>query len=132
MKVVLDTNVLVSGIFSKGVPSRIVRAWLNNDFTVFASTEILDEYLRVIERLKQSKTPQLDHDWPAVLQELCHVLQVSRFPRPLCRDPSDDKFLACALTAKANLLVSGDADLRVLDTQFPFRIVSPRNFLDHL
>ncbi len=132
MRVVLDTNVLVSGIFSRGVPSRIVQSWLNNRFTVFATTTILDEYLRVIEHLKQSKSPQLDHDWPTVLQELCHLIQVTHIPKSLCRDPSDDKFLACALSANANHLISGDADLRVLDTQFPFRIVSPRTFIELL
>ena len=119
MRIVLDTNVLVSGIFSRGIPSRIVLAWLSNRFSVFATPSILDEYL----------SPALDHDWPVVFQELCHVITEVHFSRALCRDPADIKFLACALSANANYIVSGDADLLILDTQFPFRIVSPRHFL---
>ena len=129
MRIVLDTNVLVSGIFSRGIPSSIVLAWLANRFSVFATPSILDEYLRVVDRLKQSKSPALDHDWPVVFQELCHVITEVHFSRALCRDPADIKFLACALSANANYIVSGDADLLVLDTQFPFRIVTPRHFL---
>ncbi len=51
MRVVLDTNVLASGIFFGGIPSKIVQSWLDGRFTVYATPLILLEYLRVIDDL---------------------------------------------------------------------------------
>ncbi|MBF0478325.1 MAG: PIN domain-containing protein [Candidatus Omnitrophica bacterium] len=56
MNVVLDTNVLISGLFFNGTPSRILKAWHSGQFTLFATTEILDEYERVIQELAQNKS----------------------------------------------------------------------------
>ena len=51
MNVVIDTNVLVSGLFFTGAPSRILKAWQSQQFVLFGSTEILNEYARVIREL---------------------------------------------------------------------------------
>ncbi len=51
-------------------------------------------------------------------------------PEPLCRDPDDDKFVACAVAAEAQFLVSGDQDLLALSGVMGVTILSPRTFLD--
>lgn len=51
-------------------------------------------------------------------------------PEPLCRDPDDDKFVACAVAAEAQFLVSGDQDLLALSDVMGVTILSPRTFLD--
>ncbi len=51
-------------------------------------------------------------------------------PEPLCRDPDDDRFVACAVAAEAQFLVSGDQDLPALSDVMGVTILSPRTFLD--
>jgi putative PIN family toxin of toxin-antitoxin system len=59
MKVILDTNVLVSGIFFKGPPYRILQIWKNDQIKIVISHEILEEYRRVIKDLSV-QFPQID------------------------------------------------------------------------
>lgn len=101
MKVVLDTNVLVSGIFFGGVPGKLLDAW----------TEFLTK------------------SWIAAIAEHAHhVLDPAACPR-ICRDPHDDKFLYCSMSVKADYLVTGDKDLQVLKDVYSFKIISPKAFL---
>ena len=130
MKVVLDTNVLVSGIFFEASPAaRMIDLWLKGGLQAYATPQILEEYRRVIERFSLLWEPVLEHDWPSLLPKLCSVLPDEENPRRISRDPTDDKFLFCALHARAEYLVSGDRDLTTLSEEFPFKIVSPGEFL---
>ena len=132
MSVVVDTNVLVSGVFFRGAPFKLVQSWLDHRFEVFVTAPILEEYLRLIEEMGLIKASQFQYDWSVVLPETCYLIDTPASAGRLCRDPDDDKFLLCALHAHADYLVSGDADLRILNAQFPFSILSPRSFLSVL
>lgn len=100
MKVILDTNVFISGIFFGGLPLKILQAWRNRKINMAISPEILAEYIRVGELLNR-KYPDIDLtpfiSLVAVHSEICN-------PRPLktqiCTDPDDDKFLACAYVVR--------------------------------
>lgn len=110
MKVILDTNVLVSGLFFSGTPSRILKAWDSGQFTLFASLEILDEYERVIHELSPKK-PTFDADKAITfIRKKVRMVKPTPLPHQICDDPDDDKFIACALTAKA-IIVTGDKAL---------------------
>jgi len=128
VKIVLDTNVLVSGIFYRGIPGKILEAWIEGRLTVSATPLILVEYRRAIEDLG-SKDPALAARWRESLFGGCQILPDEGNPPRICRDPTDDKFLSCARRAKAECLVTGDKDLKVLEGKFPFQILSPREFL---
>ncbi|MBF0571971.1 MAG: putative toxin-antitoxin system toxin component, PIN family [Candidatus Omnitrophica bacterium] len=111
MNIVLDTNVFVSGLFFKGgAPHRILRAWQSEQFILYASAEILNEYERVIRELVHVR-PTVDPD-KAIFLIHKNVQLVKSFilPRQVCDDPDDDKFISCALTIKASI-VSGDKAL---------------------
>lgn len=132
LKVVIDTNVFVSGLFFNGPPFRILRAWQNGQFRMAVSEEIIDEYKRVIESLTQ-KLGDIDLD--AVLERLvidAEMVAGYSFELPVCEDPDDDKFLACAMLSKSQYLVSGDKHLLKLGTFLETAIVTPRHFLDNL
>lgn len=133
MRIVLDTNVLVSGVFFGGIPSRILDEWAMERFTVYASPSIMDEYLRVIERMRSTQAQEAiaDH-WTAMLPKVCHMIPDQRLPRAVSRDPSDDKFIACAMAANAGCLVTGDLDLKTVPQELDFKIVSPHEFLNIL
>jgi len=132
MKVVLDTNVLVSGIFFVGVPGKILDAWTEGKFELFLTPGIFDEYRQTLKAIGGKEAAYLVSAWIQALGEQTHhVLDPKNYPR-ICRDPHDDKFLYCAGSVKADYLVTGDKDLKVLEGSYDFKIVSPRAFLNVL
>lgn len=126
MKIVLDTNVLISGIFWKGLPYKILDMWAHDHVHVFASRKILEEYSEVLNRIDQSRT--LAKKWQLFIVENITLVEVKEAIQ-LSRDPHDDKFINCALAANASYIVSGDKDLLVLKKVSKIKIVTPAEFL---
>ena len=128
MRVVLDTNVLMSGIFFAGPPARILAAWAEGQLDLLASVDILSEYRRVGSRLRK-KYPSVDVD-PA----LDLVIRESRIVEPVpidadaCSDEDDLKFLACALAGNADCVVSGDRALLRSSHYEGIEVITPREF----
>jgi putative PIN family toxin of toxin-antitoxin system len=94
VKVVLDTNVFISGIFFTGPPYDILSAWRDGDVKIVVSAEILDEYQRVGSALTE-QFPDTDIgpilELVTVEAELVHAPRLSE---PVCKDPDDEKFIA--------------------------------------
>ena len=132
MIVVLDTNVVVSGIFFHGPPTTILEAWFEGRFEVCATPKILEAYLRVPEEVGALKSPRFEHPWEEILAEKCRLIPDTGSGVVLPRDPSDAKFLDCAIRSGAQYLVSGDLDLRSFKGALGFKILSPRQFLRFL
>lgn len=129
MKLVLDTNVLISGIFWTGQPNQILIAWKSNRFKLVISPEILEEYRRVGEELSR-KYNQIDINPIIDLILLSSEIVIPpKLRLSICRDPDDDKFITCALAAKAAVIVTGDKDLLVLNGYRKLDILKPRNFI---
>ena len=129
MKVVLDTNVFISGVFFSGPPHRILRAWREGRLRIVYSTAILEEYRRVFEEFGR-RLPKAHPE--AILQFLGvygELIQPGEATMGVCRDPDDEKFIDCFLAAKADWLVSGDRDLLELEDR-RVRVLSPRAFCD--
>jgi putative PIN family toxin of toxin-antitoxin system len=100
VKIVLDTNVFVSGFFFGGHPNQILRARRQGQIELLISPEILEEYRSVAEILTKEHPgivlkPLLDF-----IASNAEIIQPSPLPMPVCEDPDDDKFLACALSGK--------------------------------
>ena len=132
MKVVVDTNVFVSGVFFGGTPGRVLEAWRDGRVEVVLSREIVEEYVRVGERLV-NRFPDVDLNPALELLTVSATLVTSpSLPERASRDPDDDKFLACALAAGADCVVSGDRDLLDLSAYEGIVVLSPRDFLDQL
>ncbi len=129
MIVVLDTNILVSGFFFHGPPADIVEAWFEGRFEVYATPKILEEYIRVLEEIRTLKVPRFEYHWEEILLERCHLIPDTERGIRLPRDPSDAKFIDCAIRSNARYLVSGDTDLKSFRGDQEFEIVSPRQFL---
>jgi uncharacterized protein len=132
MNIVLDTNVLVSGIFFRGPSPRIVQAWFRGRFNVYATPQIMEEYLRVIDEFSHKRQPHFEHDWDVVLFDKCHMISDPKKSCGICRDPADDPFIDCALQTDAQYLISGDLDLTSIEIDLGFAIVKPRQFLNIL
>jgi putative PIN family toxin of toxin-antitoxin system len=130
VKVVIDTNVLMSGIFFGGTPGRIVDAVKLGEITLAASPSILDEYRRVGEDLESNYGELGAPSMLTFLAARAEVVDAPDLATPASRDPDDDKFLACALAASASVIVSGDRDLQTLESWQGIDILSPRAFAD--
>lgn len=130
MKAILDTNVLISGIFFSGVPSEILSAWRDEKIELIISPEILEEYRRVGEEMEK-KFPGIE---VAPFLELVAIEATMVEAKPLseavCTDPDDDKFLACALASKAKVICSGDKALLKTSGYCGVEVLTPRNFAD--
>lgn len=132
MKVVIDTNVFVSGVFFGGPPGEVLAAWRDKRIELVVSREIIEEYVKVGKRLSE-RFPGVDIE-PALRLVAAFATSVSAasLPEPVCADRDDDKFLACAVAAGAECVVSGD---RALLATSPYRnvaVIRPRDFMDNV
>jgi len=129
MKVVLDTNVLVSGIFFSGPPAGILRAWSQGKFQLVVSPEILDEYKRVSAELAV-KFPDIDIgrilDLIVVHSEVCSP---AALPHRVCEDSHDDKYFAAAIDTRTKIIVSGDKHLLRESGYQSVSVLTPRQFV---
>ena len=130
MKVVVDTNVLVSGVFFGGMPSRILEAWRDKRIDVVVSPDILEEYRRVGEHLETQFTDVTLAPFLALLVMNAEIIEPPDLPEQVSRDSDDDKFIACALTAGVKYLISGDRHLLDLEEHDGVSIVTVREFLE--
>jgi len=130
MKIVLDTNVFISGIFFSGPPALILNAWKDEKLKIVLSRDILDEYQRVAESLSE-KYPSID-----ILPIIDLVTVQSRFADTqgftlsVCDDPDDDKFIECAMAGDVQVIVSGDKHLLKADGFKGIEVCKPREFMD--
>ena len=131
MRVVLDTNTLISALLFHGTASRLVALWQSGRFTLLVSRAILEEYLRVLAYPKFRLT---DQDIRGLVEEevLPYVVTVRVRLRlsVVRRDPEDNKFLECAVAGRAEYLVTGDQDLRELDSYRGVTILTVGEFLE--
>jgi putative PIN family toxin of toxin-antitoxin system len=130
VRVILDTNVFVSGVFFGGPPGRILAAWRDGRVQPVLSAEILEEYRRVGQILG-GRYPGVDLEpFLALLAVHADFVDTPALPEPVSSDPDDDKFLACAVAAGVTMIVSGDKDLVEHSGWRGVHILRPRRFVD--
>lgn len=139
-RVVLDTNVVVSALlFVRGATARIRHAWQAGLLLPLASTATVQELMRVLAYPKFKLSAEDQHELLADYLPYAEVVTVPEPPPrvPACRDPHDLPFLHLAVAGKAEMLISGDADLLALAVagtrpKLRFRILSVQSLLDSL
>ncbi len=131
MRVVLDTNIVVSGAFFGGAPRGVLDAWGEGRFELMISPSIVDEYARIMERIGASH-PGVEYQ--AVLTTILGhgTLVPNRLSAdPVTVDPDDDMFMLCAEGTDA-IVVSGDKHLLDVSGWRGVEVVQPRTFLERL
>lgn len=112
IRVVLDTNVLISSILFKGELAGIVELWKSGKIVPVVSKETFDEFRAVLEYPKFRLTKV---EIKSIIEEdvlpFFEVVETVGEVKRVCKDPDDDKFIACALSAPADFVISGDKDL---------------------
>lgn len=131
MRVVLDTNVLLSGFaFPKSLPGRILAQWRQGSLDLVLSNFILDELRRVLPRLSNRhglSDNEID-DLVDILSLKVELVEPVKLDKKVCRDP-DDALVLGTLVAALNIdqdicLVTGDKDLLELSENFPIMRVN--------
>jgi len=132
MKVVLDTNVFISGIHWSGSSKKILNAWFNHKFILISSFTIIKELRRILVDFKK--------DWPddkinqlqeLIFQEAEVVIPTKQF-FAVKEDPCDNKFIEAAIEGNAKYIVSQDKHLLKLQTYQDIKILNPEEFLSFL
>lgn len=132
---VLDTNVALSALIRPGgVAGRLRLAWQKRLFMPLVSRDTAAELIRVLAYPKFKLTPDQQHDLLADYLPWTEAFRISDPPprTPPCRDPHDLPFLQLALAAKADALVTGDADLHVLAPLRGLAILTPAQAIERL
>ena len=125
-RVLLATNVLVSGILFSGKPRDLLRDALRGDLRLVTSEHLLEELDQVLST-KFGFTPIAAHEVRSELGAISDVVEPSDVPR-ICRDPDDEEVLAAAVMGNAEAIVTGDEDLLALRSHDAIVIVRVADF----
>jgi putative PIN family toxin of toxin-antitoxin system len=129
-RIVVDTNALISRLLlPSSVPARAVRKAVDNGI-LLVSESTMNELADALARQKFDRYITLEdrQDFLRLLGRPAELVPVV-YPVHDCRDPKDDKFLEVALNGKADLILTGDADLLALNPWREIAIVSPAEYL---
>ena len=134
-KIVLDTNVLVSALINPhGKPAQIINYVFENKIRLFTSPSIMEELERVLSYPKLMKRHGLNSE--ELKEFICDLLSImslieeEKIIEVIMEDPSDNKYLSCAIDAKVDFIISGDIHLLNLGEYEGIRIVTPAQFLE--
>jgi hypothetical protein len=130
MRVVLDTNILISALLFGGIPDRIIELIRAKRIDCYLSPFILHEFENILRN-------KFEFSSIAAQEASCNIESLSRIIRPLkkitiiTRKDSDNRILECALAAKAHVLITGNMkDIRSLVSFHKIKILTPREFID--
>ena len=133
---VVDTNILVSALLWRGTPGRVVELAGELEVQLFTSRILLDELNATLHKKRLIKsvlaTGRSAEQMLLDYQRLATVVTARQLEKPVSRDADDDAVLACALAARADLIVTGDDDLLVFKTFNGIPIVTARYAVERL
>lgn len=136
MRIVADTNTVVSGLLWQGAPRRLMDLGRSQKITLITSPALLAEFADVIGRKKFAARIQraglsargLVEDYAGI----AHVVEPAPLTQPVSRDPDDDQVLACTIAAQADAIVSGDQDLLTLGSYQGVPILTAARALERI
>jgi len=130
VRVILDTNIFISGIFFSGPPARILEAWRDGKIQIVVSEAILEEYRTVGMRLAANFKGMDIDPFLRLVSLTGRLYRAPAMPSQVCDDPDDDKFIACALASGSKLIVTGDKSLLKVSSYRGIKILNAREFID--
>ena len=129
-KIVLDTNILISALLFNGELSKIVDLWKKGEITPVLSKETFDEMKHVLEYPKLSLT---ENEIKMIIEEevlpFFEIVELTDKVSGICKDPDDNKFISCALSAKADFIITGDKEFYSLEKFKSVKIINASEFL---
>ena len=127
IRVLPDTNILISSVFWRGNPYEVVKRGILGEYQLVISAEILDEVANKLRNKFQFPEESIQ-ELIDILMTYCHIVEVtSKFD--VVRDKKDNKIIECAFDGKVDYIVTGDPDLLVLKEFRGIKIVTAKDFL---
>lgn len=131
-RVVIDTSVLISALLFGGDPGELIALWKERHIQPLSSKEIMEEYLRVLAYPKFGLTEEeIEYLFSQEMLPYFEVITVKSGRPFVLEDPSDDKFIWCALEGGAEAIISSDRHFLRLSS-CPVPIFSPSDFLSEV
>lgn len=129
MRIVVDTNILISGIFFGGKPRELLHMCFSERFQMVCTEDIFIVYMETIDRLTVKTGKDIKTEIEPILIENLEFIE-NRIFDTYSRDPDDDKFINCAMSGEIQYIVSGDKDLLVLKEINGIEIITAAEFLN--
>ena len=130
MKVVLDTNVFISGIFWTSTASaKIIDLWKQKKFTLVSSSEIIAELVATLSTFKIQLGKELILEWEKIITSNADIVVPKTKIRLVKDDPDDNKFFEAAIEGSADYVVSQDHHLLKIGVCEKIKVVTPSEFL---
>lgn len=133
MKIVVDTNVLISATFWNGDCNRIIEKAERKELELVISKDILDEFSSVLDYKEiQDKIKNKNLEMKRTIEKIASIstiVEPQEKYQVIKDDPDDDKFLDCAVAGKAEFIVSQNKHLLKLKEFKNVKIVNPKEFL---
>jgi putative PIN family toxin of toxin-antitoxin system len=127
MKAIFDTNVLVAAFLTEGVCAKLLGRARRKQLNLVLSPFILKEFENVLLK-KFSASKEQTRTAAKLISEAAELISHASVVSGICRDPDDNAILSCALSAKADYLVTGDSDLLELKEFHGIKILTPAAF----
>src|SRR3989344_4007827 len=126
MRVVLDTNVFISGIFWEGnFCSQLITKWKNKEIELIISLEIIRELIETLKSFKIRMPENMIEEWKNIILENSTLINPSTKIDLIREDPEDNKFLETAVDGKTDFIVSQDKHLLNLKEYLGIKVVKP-------
>ena len=130
IKIVLDTNIFISGILFGGNPRTILNLIIEGKFKLFVSDDILNELKEVLNRKKFNFPTENIHHILNEIELISELITPSQHYEVVDRDPDDNIIIDCAVASGADFIITGDKDLLEIGSFKNSKIVHPSDFLD--
>ena len=130
IRVLPDTNIIISSIFWKGKPYEVIRKGILGEYQLVISVELLDE---VVDKLRNKfQFPEENiQELVDILMNHCQIIEVrSKFD--VVRDKNDNKLVECAFDGKVDYIITGDSDLLDLKEFKGTKIIDAKEFLEDI
>lgn len=129
MKIILDSNVIISALVTQGLSSRVLDLCIDKH-VIFTSSWILNEVTRILSnkfKIESEKLIRIRN----FIQSATFIIEPKGKKPTHCRDEDDNNILHLAKHVHADLIITGDGDLLILKTFEDIKIITPRQFMEH-
>ncbi len=132
IRVVLDSNVLISALGWNGKPKDCFELVLNDEIIPFTSSNLLEELYKVMDYPKFGFTKEEKEKFLKIFLKKAFIVEPENKLEVINKDQSDDRVLECALEANVDFIVSGDSHLLNLKKFRGIKILPPDQFIEKI
>lgn len=130
MRVVVDTNVFISGIFwETSYCNHIIKAWKEGKFTLITSVDIINELIRILNDFKIELEQEIISGWKNIIIENAEIVESNKKFDIVKEHQSDNKFFEAAIAGNADIIISQDKHLLKIKKYQGIKVLTPEEFL---